>query len=433
LPYPDDDARSWWAVFQDLVTAIDATLFATMEANAWTFEALPDATVESDGGTGYQLRLLGPLVAVSRTLQASATVAAGTLALTPEWLIVVPVAAGASTAGTTALEIVQNGVPVHPDYRVLGVVRSDYSIIWWNAAVLVVGDTRRLFAHESSSVASATWAEGLSSDGGTTNVSTAAQVATHRADVTIHRSINDAAITTTALWSAAKIHAELATAGQRRPFALDIVDPTVAPPGGASAGDSYLLAYSVGVVDAGWGVGAQPNDHVTYSGTAWVHDHPLEGWDVYVQAAGVDMGLVYNVGAAHYEWVEKGGAGGVEEFTATWDQVVGAGSTALGSASVVVDRGIVYSLKIETIAGVAPTGADLELADGALSGAPELLYQIGSVGGVLRWDPSVAPTWKDRNPFGVEGLSGTLYWRLTNAGAAGVTFRVTLRGMGASL
>ena len=93
---------------------------------------------------------------------------------------------------------------------------------------------------------------------------------------------------------------------------------------------------------------------------------------------------------------------------------------------------MVYSLKIESIGELTPTGADLELADLALSGSHELLYQIGLDNlGAPRWDPDTHPTWKDRNPFGIEGLtSGQLHWRLSNLGGVAATFRVTLRGMG---
>lgn len=150
----------------------------------------------------------------------------------------------------------------------------------------------------------------------------------------------------------------------------------------------------------------------------------------------------WGIGRGHFivtggrgTWTDNDGGihhlGGEHVFLKTWDQAVAAGTTEAGVVDVDVAHGLVYSLKIEIVGGTAPTGADIELADAALSGSHELLYQIGMAGVDPRWQPSVNPTWKDRTPFGIEGLSaGQLHWRLNNMGSASATFRVTLRGMG---
>jgi hypothetical protein len=121
-------------------------------------------------------------------------------------------------------------------------------------------------------------------------------------------------------------------------------------------------------------------------------------------------------------------SGIVESAVYTWDQEVVGGTDEVGSIATPLIEGVGYSLKIECIAGTAPAGADLELADAAFSGSHEVLYQIGLTGlGVPRYEPSLNPTWIDRNPFGFEGLTGAWYWRLTNLGVTTVTFRVTVR------
>ncbi len=150
----------------------------------------------------------------------------------------------------------------------------------------------------------------------------------------------------------------------------------------------------------------------------------------------------WGIGRGHFivtggrgTWTDNDGGihhlGGEHVFLETWDQAVAAGTTEVGVVDVGVAHGLLYSLKIEIVGGTAPTGADIELADAVLSGSHELLYQIGMAGVDPRWQPSVNPTWKDRTPFGIEGLSaGQLHWRLNNMGSAAATFRVTLRGMG---
>jgi hypothetical protein len=148
----------WWEVFKDLADGIDAAMLGVMEANAWTFAALPDATIESDGGTGYQLRLRGPCIAVSRTFQTFVTVEYATpLSLTPGWMIVLPVTSGGRASSVASLVLQQNTVPINPDYRVLGYVNADYSITWWNASVLAVGEERALFAFAGGGGGGGAW------------------------------------------------------------------------------------------------------------------------------------------------------------------------------------------------------------------------------------------------------------------------------------
>jgi hypothetical protein len=334
FPYPSSTAESWWETFQDFALSIDTTMLGTMEANAWTFVALPEATVESDGGGGYQVRLLGPCVVASRTYQTYVTIDHATpLGLVPGWLIVVRVASGARAAATTVLELRQNGVPIDPDYRVLGYVQDDASIVWWNASVLAPGDSRRLFSHVSSGiVADSLWARGLSSDGGTSNVSMAAEVRDHLDDETIHRSIDDGATTTTNLWSASKIAAE--------------------------------------------------------------------------------------IGALAKKW------------TGAFDAVVPGGDVLIGSVDIGIAEGVLYRLTATVTAGNSDA-VDVELGDSAFSGSPVILYQIGYDGVDPRWNPTEDGAWTDRNPAGIEGLTGgLLYWRVSNAGTTAVTVHVAVRGLG---
>jgi hypothetical protein len=256
LPYPTDTAQSWWETFQDFALSIDTTFLGVMEGNAWAFVALPEATIEAAGG-GYQLRLLGPCVVASRTFQSYLTIAHATpLALTPAWMVVARVTSGAKASAETALELWQNGVPVNPDYRVLGCVLDDYSIAWWNASVLAPGETRQLFAFAGGG-------------GGEVSV--------------------------------------------RRPGVLAIVDPTAAPPVGPTVGDRYILDYAAAPVHAGWGAEALVNDIVEWTGTAWEHEHAVEGWAAYVRADLLDAVFLNDPDLLHWRWKLQRGGGSLQE------------------------------------------------------------------------------------------------------------------------
>jgi len=292
FPYPGSTAESWWEVFQDFATSIDTTMLGVMEANAWTFVVLPEATVEGDGGGGYQLRLLAPCIALSRTYQTQLTIAnAAPLALVPGWVVVVRVASGARTAASTALELRQNGVPLDPDYRVLGYVQADCAIVWWNASTLAPGETARLFAHAGGG--DAEWAKGLSSDGGTTYVSMAKAVYDH-----------------------------LAIGNIRQPKVLAIVDPTLPPPGSPPTGARYILDYATGAVHGGWGTGALINDIVQWSGTAWEHEHAVEGWSAYVRADLLDAVFLNDPDLLHWRWKLQRGGGSLQEAYDLGNEIV---------------------------------------------------------------------------------------------------------------
>jgi hypothetical protein len=146
LPYPADAAEGWYSAFADFATGVDTALLGVLEANAWAFSALPDATIESDGGTGYQLTLAGPFTAIGRTFGTPVTVLAGSTALTPTWLLGVTVPTGATAPSTATLTCVPSAATIDPAFRVLGYVNADSSATWWNAGTHAVGATQRLFA-----------------------------------------------------------------------------------------------------------------------------------------------------------------------------------------------------------------------------------------------------------------------------------------------
>jgi hypothetical protein len=133
-----------------MVTAFDAVIFGVMEANAWVLRDLPNVIVEPNGLGGWRLRMDAPAVVVSRTLQTPITIRQTlNLPLYPDWMLCVRVPAGSTAAAVVDLELLQNGTPIDPDMRVLGVVGADYGIQWWNGTELPPGILKKLFAGDS--------------------------------------------------------------------------------------------------------------------------------------------------------------------------------------------------------------------------------------------------------------------------------------------
>jgi len=111
---------------------------------------------------------------------------------------------------------------------------------------------------------------------------------THRGDATLHRVINDSGTSTTELWSANKIDAEIAaiqSGYNRRQAVIDIVDNTAVPPTEVT-GDRYILD-NTGVSNASWD-GAAGNDIVQFDGALWIAETPDEGWVAYIDAQNKD-------------------------------------------------------------------------------------------------------------------------------------------------
>ena len=157
IAYPGEEDQAWWNRFRDFAAGIDTVMFELMEAGAWTWTSLPNATLARAGGGVYTLTLSAPATMVSRTLQTTITIPASpALTLYPGWLIVVTIPAGATAAASATWSCVQNAVAVDPDVRVLGYVGATGAVTWWNASVHPVGGTRVLFAPSATGGGGAT-------------------------------------------------------------------------------------------------------------------------------------------------------------------------------------------------------------------------------------------------------------------------------------
>jgi hypothetical protein len=141
----------------------------------------------------------------------------------------------------------------------------------------------------SLAIATTGYADGLMTthEGTYTHTDIALNTA-HRGDDALHRIINDSGTSSTELWSANKIDAEISaiqSGYNRRQAVIDLVDNTAAPPTEV-IGDRYIID-NTGASHVDWD-GAAGNDIVQFNGTAWVAETPDEGWVAYVDAQNKD-------------------------------------------------------------------------------------------------------------------------------------------------
>lgn len=113
--------------------------------------------------------------------------------------------------------------------------------------------------------------------------------------------------------------------------------------------------------------------------------------------------------------------------------VVAAGDTETGYLDTAASRpgavdGVVFLVSAAVTVG-SSEDVDLELADGAFTGSPNILYQIGDdSGGDPNWNPTADGAWEDRNAWGFTGLTdGRLYYRFTNGTGGSETVTVSLQ------
>ncbi|NPV52228.1 MAG: DUF2793 domain-containing protein [Firmicutes bacterium] len=153
------------------------------------------------------------------------------------------------------------------------------------------------------------------SDG--TNTKTAAEIAGHINNVTIHRLINDSGTGPTDLWSAQKIRNEIELAKHNIEPQASVKDQHLTtPPSTPAVGDRYIVpAGATGAwVD-------KTNQIAEWNGSAWDFYTPQIGWTCYVD----DEEKVYSWNGS--AWVRTGGA--------LQTIVAGAGLTGGGQADTV--------------------------------------------------------------------------------------------------
>lgn len=405
LPVPtwNADWQKWQQTFETFANGVDSSLFSLLEHVTLIPRVLP--TVSITGGVFSQS---GPAQFISRTLQVEVGVGPNPLTLVPRALVCAHLQSGAVGPQSIEWELRITNTEVDADLVVFGVVGDDYSITWHNGSRLVPGTPMALFAFPG------TGGGGDTHEGVTEMVSTARTVlpAENRKWLETDGTTGVGPVIMTIDQAQFVLGTDF---GWQATFAVghnnswNAVSAVVAcTTDELSIGEAWNIT-SLTSSD----LGARLVVRYSYAGSRRGRFRVVDGCGTWTD----NLGGVHNLSG-----------GSVEAAVYTWDQAVDGGTNEVGSVVTPLVDGIGYSLKVECIAGTAPSGADLELADAAFSGSHEVMYQIGLTGGgIPRYEPSLNPTWIDRNPFGFEGLTGAWHWRLTNLGGTTVTFRVTVR------
>jgi len=145
LPFPEENAESWFGTFRDMLNNIDARLFDNLEHLQLVMAALPNAEIVHYGGTDYRFEPDGDVEFISRTLNVKISVTPPrTLILQPNHFIGAVIQSGAVGPQESAWGLFEK-MEKDAGYVPLGYVADDYTIYWFNATHLEVGVLAPLF------------------------------------------------------------------------------------------------------------------------------------------------------------------------------------------------------------------------------------------------------------------------------------------------
>jgi hypothetical protein len=146
IPAWDADWQKWQEVFQDLITNIDATVFAVMTNSKLIMKELPNVWIQDMGGGDWKLRMAADAVFVSRLHMSNITLTAEDFSLTADSILALTFTPGAVGPQVVAWEAFTQGVDAAGEVIPLGYVDSSYNIIWFNGAELTAsGPAQGLF------------------------------------------------------------------------------------------------------------------------------------------------------------------------------------------------------------------------------------------------------------------------------------------------
>lgn len=230
VPGWDADWQEWQDTFLDMANNIDAVVFGSMSNNKLVMKQLPTVASTFSGGN-WSMTMYSDAVFVDRTLMVQIRLAAETVQLEADSILAVTLTPGAVGTQNTSWEVYTQGVAIAPEVVPLGYVDDSFNITWYNGAVLLAGEARRLFEFPS----------GIS---------------------------------------------------ERIGEVINIVDCTAAPPTEIT-GDRYILDDTAGVVHPNWD-GAGKLDIVEFNGATWDSQTPQIGWIAFVTVLGTDAHYMEN-------------------------------------------------------------------------------------------------------------------------------------------
>lgn len=146
IPFPKENAESWYATFKDMLENLDARMFANLEHLTPILVEMPDVEIIDLGGGVYEFHPHARAVFLSRTLHVEVEVAARPpVALIPGAILGARLQSGAVGPQSVVWEVWNTGLDIDADMVPFGYVNADGSVTWFNGSVLPVGVVLPLF------------------------------------------------------------------------------------------------------------------------------------------------------------------------------------------------------------------------------------------------------------------------------------------------
>jgi hypothetical protein len=141
IPPWNADWQKWQANFKSFAQNVDATTFALLEHQTLIHHTLPTVSIS----VGAVFSQLSAAIFVSRTMQTQISVGPNDLDLVPGALIGFSLQPGAVGPQQADWESYVSQTDIDPTTIIVGIVRADGSINWFNGANLPVGTAMTLF------------------------------------------------------------------------------------------------------------------------------------------------------------------------------------------------------------------------------------------------------------------------------------------------
>lgn len=153
IPFPKENAESWYETFKDTMGNIDSRAFDNLEHLNLIHVELPSGVeIQNLGGGVYHFVPHARAVFLSRTHHVEIEVFSRFVVLQPKSIIGAILQSGAVGPQSVEWDLWPDRMEIDANMVPLGYVHDDYTITWFNAAHLLIGVPTRLFSDSSAVV-----------------------------------------------------------------------------------------------------------------------------------------------------------------------------------------------------------------------------------------------------------------------------------------
>ena len=145
IPFPKENAESWFDTFKDTMYNLDARIFENLEHLQLINVQLPEVEIRDMGAGVYHFIPRDVAKFLSRTHHVEIEVTSRFVVLEPGSIIGAWLQSGAVGPQSVEWEVWNDRMEVDATAVPMGYVNDDHTIIWFNGAYIEVGQTKRLF------------------------------------------------------------------------------------------------------------------------------------------------------------------------------------------------------------------------------------------------------------------------------------------------